>query len=123
MSMLAVASEFRFILYPKDFYRVRKFYEETLGYSIVTEWDDGAESRGVMFNTGAATLELLSPKPDYIPVQGVTIALQINNVIALWEELKDQVTVVFDPRHNEWGDTSFGISDPEGLHITFFTND
>lgn len=115
--------EFRLILYPKDFYGVKKFYEEILEYPVKMDWDNGEHSRGVMFNTGGVTLELLSPKQGYVPPQGASVALEVQDVMALWEHIKDKVEIEFAPRHNEWGDTSFRIRDPEGFQITFFTKD
>lgn len=115
--------EFRLKLCPKDFYKVRAFYEETLGYPVIEEWDRGENEKGVMFDTGCATLELLSPKQDFKPVQGTGISIEVQDVMELWKHLKDKVDVEFEPRHNAWSDTSLRIKDPEGFQITFFTKD
>ena len=115
--------EFRLKLYPNDFYKVRKFYEDTLRYPVIEDWDHGESEKGVMFDTGGATLELLSPKPNYKAVQGVSISIEVQNVVGLWEYIKDKAHIEFEPRHNSWGDTSFRIKDPEGFEITFFTKD
>jgi catechol 2,3-dioxygenase-like lactoylglutathione lyase family enzyme len=120
---MARVHEFRLKLYPQDFYAVRKFYEEVLGYPVTTEWDSGEQDKGVMFDVGGTTLELLSPKDGYKPAQGASVAWEVEDVMALWEEVKDKAHVAFEPRHNDWGDTSFRILDPEGFQITFFTKD
>lgn len=120
---LTKVTEFRLKLYPKDFYKVREFYEMILGYPVIVEWDHGENNRGVMFDTGGATLELLSPKPKYKTVQGVGISLEVQDVMKLWKYIKDKADIEFPPRHNSWGDTSFRIKDPEGFQITFFTKD
>ncbi len=120
---LAKVREFRLKLYPKDFYKVREFYKNILGYPVTHEWDHGENERGVMFDTGEATLELLSPKSAHTQIQGVDISLEVGDVMKLWEYIQDKVDIEFEPRHNSWGDTSFGIRDPEGFQITFFTKD
>lgn len=113
--------DFRLKLYPKDFYNVRSFYEKDLGLSVTSEWDRGDLDKGVMFQVGATTLELLSPARGYEPIKGVDVSWEVLNVHELWELWKDKNNVVFGLRDNPWGDVSFCISDPEGLNITLFT--
>lgn len=115
--------EFRLKLYPKDFDTVRNFYENLLTYPVTKEWNRGNEDKGVMFDTGGAIIELLTPEADYTPIQGMDLSLGVADVATLWEHLREQVPVIFPLRHNAWGDSSFCISDPEGLKITFFTKD
>ena len=114
-------SEFRLKLYPKDFYKVRKFYEDHLGFPVINEWDRGDNHKGVMFNVGGTTLELLSPEDDYKPIVGADLSLEVPNVTELWEQMKDVYTIVHPLRDNAWGDTSFRIEDPEGFRISLFT--
>jgi catechol 2,3-dioxygenase-like lactoylglutathione lyase family enzyme len=118
---LTKSSEFRLKLYPKDFYKVKDFYENLLGYPIVDSWD-GEESKGVMFDTGGAILELLTPKGEYLPFQGSDISLKVDNVWELWERLKDYPSIVKALDSYSWGDTGFKIADPEGFKISFFTS-
>ena len=114
-------SEFRLKLYPSDFNKVRQFYENTLHYSVIKEWDRDSNDKGVMFDIGGGTLELLSPKSGHKQIQGVGVSWEVNDVRVLWEQLKDACDVVFVLRSNHWGDDSFCIRDPEGFEITFFT--
>lgn len=112
---------FRLKLYPRDFAKVRAFYEQTLQFQVLHEWDRGEQDKGVMFQVGPAVLELLSPDNDYKPVAGADLSLEVLDVHQRWEQLKDKVEVVFELRDNPWGDTSFCVADPEGFEITFFT--
>lgn len=114
-------SDFRLKLYPKDFYAVRSFYENDLGLLVTKEWDRGEIDKGVMFRVGPATLELLSPESNYQQVIGTDVSWEVLNVQELWQIWKNKPNVVFPLRDNDWGDTSFCISDPEGFKITFFT--
>ncbi|HMH70146.1 MAG TPA: VOC family protein [Candidatus Saccharimonadales bacterium] len=116
-----IVSEFRLKLYPKDFVAMRKFYEETLGFIVLNEWDRGETDRGVMFQVGSAVLEVLTPENAYQPIAGSGLSLEVPDVHELWTHLKDEVPVIFELRDNSWGDTSFCIADPEGFELTFFT--
>lgn len=119
---LTHVTEFRFKLYPKDFYKVRDFYENTLGYQIVDSWDS-KDDKGIMFDTGDAILELLTPKDGYKPVRGAGLSLMVKDVWALWERLKDHPNIIkpISSQPSSWGDVGFRIADPEGFQITFFT--
>jgi len=113
-------TEFRLKLYPKDFYKVREFYEKTLGFTVIGKWDRGEQDQGVMFQVGPAILELLSPEGDYRAITGSGLSLEVPDVRELWLQLKDKVQVIFELRDNAWNDTSFCIADPEGFEMTFF---
>ena len=120
MEGLITVSEFRLKLYPKDFTAVRAFYEQTLGFLVVNEWDRGEHDKGVMFQVGPAILEVLTPEKDYQRIAGADVSLEVPAVQKLWEELKDTCDIVFALRDNHWGDASFCIKDPEGFEVTFF---
>ena len=119
--MKTEVKEFRLKLYPKDFYKVRTFYEQALGFTVTTEWDRGELDKGVMFQVGNTTLELLSPKDGFKEPAGVDVSWEVSNVHELWQKWEDKPNVVFALRDNNWGDTSFCISDPEGFKITLFS--
>jgi hypothetical protein len=80
--------EFRLKLYPKDFLKVRGFYEKTLGFAVVGEWDRGEHDWGVMFQVGTSVLELLSPEKEYQPVAGAGVSLEVSDAQSLWSELQ-----------------------------------
>lgn len=112
---------FRLKLYPQNFTKVRAFYEQVLGFAVINEWDRGEQDRGTMFQVGLAIIEILTPERDYKQVAGVDLSLEVPDVRAFWQEIKDKTDVVFALRDNDWGDSSFCIKDPEGFEITFFT--
>ena len=76
-----------------------------------------------MFNVGGATLEFMWPIEDGIKdiSTGSGLSLAVDDVSVLYSELKDNTTISHELRDNPWGDTSFGIIDPEGYKISFFT--
>ncbi|MEK7583232.1 MAG: VOC family protein [Patescibacteria group bacterium] len=120
---LSKVNEFRLKLYPNNFTKVRNFYENILEFPVINEWDNGDHEKGIMFDTGTAILELLAPKLGYKEIQGADVSLEVQDLMGLWEYIKEKTDVVFEPRHNSWGDTSFRIRDPEGFKITFFKKD
>ena len=113
-------SEFRLKLYPKNFDLTKSFYQNILSFPIITEWNEADDDCGVMFDTGAGIIELLTPE-EYIPVAACSISLAVKDVWTLWSKLKDITPIVHALRDNAWGDISFAIKDPEGFAITFFT--
>lgn len=119
--MKTTVNDFRLKLYPNDFYKVRKFYEEELEFNVTNQWDRGELDKGTMFEVGNTTLELLSPKEGYKPVVGADVSWEVPNVKELWEQWQGKQNIVFALRDNAWGDSSFCIADPEGFRITFFT--
>ena len=115
-------NEFRLKLYPEDFYKQRSFYKNVLGFNIIHEWDR-EDSKGVMFNVGGTTLEFMWPVEEGLEdiSTGSGLSLEVDDVNALFDELKDKTTITHELRDNPWGDRSFGISDPHGYKISFFT--
>lgn len=118
---LTKITEFRLKLHPKDFIVGKNFYQDILQFPIVHEWDNGEKDRGAMFDVGGTVLELITAKHGYRLPQGTDIALEVPDVHGLWEKLNGKAPVIFPPRDNALGDTSFRIADPDGFEITFFT--
>lgn len=121
MNDLTAVSEFRLKLYPKDFYKVREFYEQELGFTVTNEWDR-PDGKGVMFDVGGTILELLSPEAEFVPIAGADVSWRVSDVWKLYESMKGKPYVVRELKDNDWGDTSYHIVDPEGFRITFFTS-
>jgi hypothetical protein len=123
MKAAIVASEIRVMLFPKDFAKSRQFYMEKMGWPIQHEWDYG-DNKGVMFDCGCATIELLWPRAVTNAEGNINVSLRVADVWSLWEVFAKQENthIVFALRQNPWGDDSFCITDPEGTRLTFFTD-
>jgi len=113
-------SEFRLKLYPQNYKECLRFYRDVLYFPIIQQWDR-KDSKGVMFDTGAAIIELLWDGSS-VKAKGVDISVQVKDVWTLASKLKGKVKVIHPLRDNAWGDTSYAIQDPAGFEITFFTN-
>jgi hypothetical protein len=121
MKTSTIASEIRILLYPQDFDRSRQFYEQIMQWPVEREWNYGP-SKGAMFNTGCGIIELLWPLDETALSAVYNLSLRVADVWSLWPQLADRATVVFPLRENAWGDDSFCIADPDGSHLTFFTD-
>ncbi len=100
----------------RDIAAVRAFYDEVFDWPVIDAWETG-----VMYDTGAATFELLQDDTVDQTTDAASLALCIPDVWSLFERLKDRVDIVFPLRDNSWGDTSFRFRDPEGFALTLFT--
>lgn len=115
-------NEFRLKLFPEDYSANYTFFKDVLGFAIKHEWDR-EDSKGVMFDVGGTTLEFMWPVEDGCKdmATGSGLSLAVDDVWSLFEELQGKVEITHKLRDNSWGDTSFGISAPNGYRISFFT--
>ncbi len=119
---LTKISECRIKLYPMKYDESYNFYKNILSFQIIKEWNRDSEDRGVMFDTNAAVIELLyEGNPEKI--SGCNLSLEVKDVKRLFEKIKNEGKIIFPLRHNDWGDTSFCVADPNGFELTFFTKD
>lgn len=118
-SKIIDVTEFRLKLYPKNFSKMRDFYENKLGFDVLSEWNRG--SKGVMFKVNKTVFELIEDSSKCGVFKGSGISLEVKNVRELWKYFKTYDKINHKLRRNSWGDFSFSILDPEGFEITFFT--
>lgn len=105
----------------------KAFYTETLGFGVAFENDFY-----LLMHTpnGQAELSFLKPNhPSQQPIfksafngKGVYITIEVDNVDAIYKELKDRgVAIAFEVRSEPWGDRHFAIVDPNGIGIDIVT--
>lgn len=111
-----LVQEFRCILLVKNLSAQRGFYEDIFDWPIVNNWGGG-----VLYDTGTAIFELIEDAHADKPNGSSRLSLSVRDVWSLYDRIKNNVTIVFPPRNNSWGDTSFRIKDPDGFLITLFT--
>ena len=98
------------------------FYGTLLGFPVHEEWDD-PDGRGMLFDTGAGLIEVVEDSPDHpaLPPQGVSVALEVEDAVALHERLGRAGLAFTEPIGDRpWGHRSFSLTDPSGLALTFF---
>jgi catechol 2,3-dioxygenase-like lactoylglutathione lyase family enzyme len=107
-----------------NFESMSRFYGESLGMTIVEQWDRPG-SRGAVFAPQGppttATIEVLELGdvcvPGVAPVN-VVLSLFVEDARAALDQLRDAGVVIARGLEDQsWGFRSFGIDDPDGLRI------
>lgn len=106
----------RILLRPTDPERSRAFYGGQLGLAVYREFGTGPE-RGTVYFLGGGFLEL-SGRSETAPSPAVRLWLQVEDVNAAHEELRDRgVEIVRPPVKEPWGLVEMWIADPDGTPI------
>lgn len=113
MSYIAIATN--------KFEAVASFYGETLGFSVVEQWDR-SRGRGRRFDLGdGLRLEILDNAREPHPVKletsaRVHVVIETADIDATWSSLKIAAP---HPLDTSWGARLFQIQDPDGVPVTF----
>ncbi|CAL9355763.1 hypothetical protein SUDANB58_00554 [Streptomyces sp. enrichment culture] len=106
----------RVLIRPTDPERSRAFYGEQLGLAVYREFGTGPE-RGTVYFLGGGFLEL-SGRSDTPPSPAVRLWLQVEDVTAAHEELREKgVAITRPPVREAWGLVEMWIADPDGTPI------
>ncbi len=121
--------EFRVALTAQDYNKLVAFYEDALGLEAADIWTQ-ADNKGVLYNMGRATLEILDENSaatvDQIEagkrVSGqIRFALEVPDVdIALERSLAKGATLVHESIVTPWGHRNVRLQAPDGMQITLF---
>jgi catechol 2,3-dioxygenase-like lactoylglutathione lyase family enzyme len=122
--------QFRCVLHAKDYEASLTFYRDRLGLKVVSAWDRGPGDRGTLFRAASGIIEVLSlrglPSPDaaadYIPPQGVSVMIEIDDVVAFHSRCETMGLPIEEPLADQpWGHRRFVLTDPDGLRLSFFS--
>jgi uncharacterized glyoxalase superfamily protein PhnB len=105
-----------------DFGRSVDFYERILGFRRLTGWNRDTGSGAVLEAAGGETLQLLGPPPGtgWPRPTGLELGFFVEDVQAWHEHLvAGGVPVTRELKVEAWGDTVFGVDDPDGVRIWF----
>ncbi|MET9732181.1 VOC family protein [Streptomyces sp. NPDC006458] len=106
----------RVLLRPRDPERSRAFYGGDLGLAVYREFGTGPD-RGTVYFLGGGFLEL-SGRTGEMPSEAVRLWLQVDDVAAAHEELRDKgVDITRPPVTEPWGLVEMWIRDPDGTEI------
>ncbi len=120
MTPLYFSDELRIVFRVRKYDQAREFYEQTLGLSVLNEWNRSDSDRGVVYALGRAQLEILKADTDPI-AEGTYTYIEVTDVDALWESLAGKVEVIDPIATQEWRHRNFSIRDPNGFKLKFFT--
>jgi catechol 2,3-dioxygenase-like lactoylglutathione lyase family enzyme len=111
-----------------DVSRSIAFYRDVLGFSVHSTVPDASPYAFAIVKSGAVEIFLNAPGPaqdEYPVVKGrpiggtLTLFIEVENIRASYDDLKDRVPVVM-PLETKWyGVTEFAFLDPDGYIITF----
>ncbi|MCB9453559.1 MAG: VOC family protein [Anaerolineaceae bacterium] len=110
----------------QDFDRTLVFFRDTLGLALKHSWND-PHSRGAIFAAeDSAEVEFFGPPEGQSQNQpspsGMNIAFLVDDVDAHYARLMAAgVQLVEDIGDRPWGNRSFGIQSPDGLHVWLFS--
>jgi len=114
MSYVALATD-RFDL-------VRAFYEDSLGFPVVAEWDR-PNGRGRRYDLGGGLrLEILDnlrerhPMQLQLPGDRTHIVVEVEDIVAAHHKL---AAIAPEPQTVSWGARLFQLRDPDGIPVTF----
>jgi len=114
-------------IYVKDVKKTMDFYLK-LGFNPVMTVPEGAEEPvWAMMQNGNVTMMFESvqsiegrlPEISRQPGGSLILYIKVQDVNALFESVKDQVTVLQDPHKTFYGATEFMIQDCNGFVLTF----
>jgi uncharacterized glyoxalase superfamily protein PhnB len=115
--------EIRVIVGAFDYDVSRGFYGDVLGFPVHEVWDED-DGRGTLFRAGAGIIEVIEDSPHHPAArpQGVALALEADDVDALYERVRERGVEVTDPiADRPWGHRNFEVRDPAGLPLVFFS--
>ncbi len=127
--MTAPIIEFRVALTAQDYDCLVAFYEDALGLEAAEIWTQ-ADNKGVIYDMGRATLEILDENSaatvDQIEVGNrvsgqIRFALEVPDLeAALNRALAKGATLVHEPIITPWRHHNVRLQSPDGLQITLF---
>jgi catechol 2,3-dioxygenase-like lactoylglutathione lyase family enzyme len=112
--------EFRYAFEARDYDAAVAFYRDRLGLAIVDSWDRG-EDRGTLFPAASGVVEVLALAGDLLGPRKRGIVVEVDDVNRLYERLQAEVTVVREISTQPWGFRDFGLIDPDGNAVIFFS--
>ena len=100
----------------------RDFYRDTLGFTLVFENDSYIE----MLAQGSTTMGVSFVTPELsggekFTGEGIILSFEVADVVAEFARLKAAgVRILEELRDKAWGERSFVINDPNGVHVYIY---
>jgi catechol 2,3-dioxygenase-like lactoylglutathione lyase family enzyme len=117
-------SEIRVLVGAPNFDGATRFYGDVLGFPVQEHWD-APDGRGTLFRCASeGVIEIFEDSPHHRAEtpRGVKVAVEVDDVDALYDRVRQADIEVIDPIDDRpWGHRNFEIHDPSGLPLVFFT--
>jgi catechol 2,3-dioxygenase-like lactoylglutathione lyase family enzyme len=128
-------AEFRYVYYADAYDDSVAFYRDVLGAEQVDGWDGGRDNRGSIFAVGGGFIEVIAvPPPEWLGELGQPrdalrgradagwLLIEVDDVDAFQDRLRERgANIVESPRDLSWGHRDFGVREPGGLTLYFFS--
>jgi len=128
---MSAARELWMVIAVDDFDKAARFYRDVVGMDVDSEWD-GDKGRGILFDAGKATLEVLDRKQkesnDVLEagrvIEGdVRMALKVDDVDSAFHTLVvDGAPLMAHPIDAPWGHRLARLTTPHGMQLTLFAD-
>ncbi len=110
------------MIWSAQFDETIRFYTEILGFTVGNRNDDWGWAS---IQRGAVEIMVAKPNahtPFEKPIFTGSFYININEVDALWEQLKDKTDVCYEIETFDWGMREFAIYDNNGYLLQFGEN-
>jgi catechol 2,3-dioxygenase-like lactoylglutathione lyase family enzyme len=128
-------AEFRYVYYAQAYDESVAFYRGVLAAQQVDGWDSGRDNRGAIFAVGGGFIEVIAvPPADWLgelgkprdelrgPADAGWLLIEVDDVDTFHDELRSRgAKVVEKLRDLSWGHRDFGVREPGGLTLYFFS--
>jgi catechol 2,3-dioxygenase-like lactoylglutathione lyase family enzyme len=116
-----------FFVRPTNWDETRRFYEQTLGWKVASEWGSPDTGRGAVLQRGLMQLAMAEKHSDDTndtsdtAVNGTrpTLYIAVADLKARFAEIGDSSVVVIRPERTHWGIEWFVVRDPDGNLIAY----
>ena len=103
----------------RDLEETIRFYTETLGFEVGSDWPAEGKRTWAFLTGGKAEFMIYELPEGESPRLTGSLYFYPEDVMALWKAVKGRVTVEWEPRVFEYGMREFGIRDPNGYVLNF----
>jgi uncharacterized glyoxalase superfamily protein PhnB len=108
------------VLKVADLARAIDFYTKTLGFAVAWQAANDGGGENAMLHAGATSLLLstgshLGADPKFTG----TLYFNMEQVREFFEQVREKVEIVWPLEEMEYGQTEFGIRDPDGYTLAF----
>jgi len=127
---MSAARELRTVIAVDDFDEVIKFYRDTVGLPVESEWDRD-DGRGILFDAGRAVLEIFDRKQQEsndileagrVVGGDVRMALRVDDVDDSFHRIVVAgAPLMAHPLDAPWGHRIARLKTPHGMQLTLFS--
>jgi len=111
-----------------EYERSIQFYQDTLGFEVISEWGDSNSGRGAIAKHASGFQVNLAEAhgsgwPDGSQRGAATIHFRVKDVDELYRNIRSRVEVAVELENAHWGVRWFVIRDPSGILLAFFSGE